>query len=118
MVVASAKMYDVHYFFEEWPDEDVARYTPFMHQALARLYEEYSLPKDNPAARARFLVNNVLKFDYVERQVISEKIEKEGNPQALLKLEGFVIMSYNHLRPKPEKIPVPLNLKQILDKKT
>ena len=118
MVVASGKMYDAYYFFEEWTNEDIAGYIPFMHQALARLYEEYGLPKDDPVARARFLVNNVLRFDHVERQMISEKIEKEGNPQALLKLEGFVIMGYNHLEPKPKKIPVPLSLKEILDKKT
>ena len=86
MVVASGKMYDSHYFFEEWTEEDVAGYTPFMHQALARLYEEYGLPKDDPAARARFLVNNVLRFDHVERQMISEKIEKEGNPRNCLAL--------------------------------
>ena len=93
-----------------WTNEEITAYEPLDYAPLQKLYRDKGLSIYNPEARAKFLVEEVLRLTMTDHDIVMRTAKAEGRASALRLLEGIVASVHREgVKPFSETI-LPLQL--------
>ena len=79
------------HIYEEWTKKEIDIYQEFSNKKIEILYASTKLPMENPADRARFLVEDILKLGMTDNELIMKVASNFGKPIALRLLENMAV---------------------------